>query len=604
MAISISYDDANSGFQAGLINGPVSTEFHLPPERLETLPNPSIFIPFSRDRDFVARGTILDQVDQKCSIPGSRTALVGLGGVGKSQLAIEYAYRARECSPETWVFWVYASNAARFEQSCRGVADAAKIAGRRDPKADIFKLVHDWLLDQRRTKWVIILDNVDDAGFLLEARSTSRALKLVEWRDLIVVEPMNKEDALALLEKKLGIPDDKDSATELTTALEFMPLAIVQAAAYITQRIPRCSVLQYLEEFRDNDSKKSIGLLSHKGGGLRRDREAKNSIIVCLQRSFNCIQQTRPSAANLLSLISLFDRQGISDDLLRTRDARVGFKQLVPSEVRKISAHRNYEEANFFQDLATRERLERNGRLEKWQRQYIKNLYREFPREDYKNWTKCQELLPHVKAALTLKLKEKRAFDVWISLLSNAAWYANLSKRSEEAESLWVQVMEARKSKLGVDHPDTLTSMGNLASTYRNQGRWDEAELLEVQVMETRKSKLGVDHPDTLTSINNLALTFKGRGEEEKAIKIIEKCVGKRKHILGRDHPYTKDPEDTLNSWRMEGLFLGTLNEEREGPRGCVCVQEVRLAVGSAQQDSGNAMAEFVGDMNLYISEA
>jgi len=87
----------------------------------------------------------------------------------KSQLAIEYAYRARERSPETWVFWVHASNAARFEQSFRDFADTVKIFGRRDPKANIFKLVHDWLHDSKKGKWVLILDNVDDAGFLLDA---------------------------------------------------------------------------------------------------------------------------------------------------------------------------------------------------------------------------------------------------------------------------------------------------------------------------------------------------------------------------------------------------------------------------------------------------
>jgi hypothetical protein len=65
--------------------------------------------------------------------------------------------------------------------------------------------------------------------------------------------------------------------------------------------------------------------------------------------------------------------------------------------------------------------------------------------------------------------------------------------------------MNARKTKLGSDHPDTLTSMANLASTYRNQGRWDEAEKLEVDVMNARKTKLGSDHPDTLTSMANLA---------------------------------------------------------------------------------------------------
>jgi hypothetical protein len=67
--------------------------------------------------------------------------------------------------------------------------------------------------------------------------------------------------------------------------------------------------------------------------------------------------------------------------------------------------------------------------------------------------------------------------------------------RWKEAEELFGQVMETRKRVLGVEHPSTLTSMANLASTYMNQGRWKEAEQLNVQVMETRKRVLGAKHP-------------------------------------------------------------------------------------------------------------
>jgi hypothetical protein len=79
--------------------------------------------------------------------------------------------------------------------------------------------------------------------------------------------------------------------------------------------------------------------------------------------------------------------------------------------------------------------------------------------------------------------------------------------------------------------------------------------------METSKSKLGADHPSTLTSMNNLAFTFKGRGEEGKAIRLMDECVEKRKQSLGPNHPYTKGSEDTLNSWRIEALSLGSNNK-------------------------------------------
>ncbi|KAF5122381.1 hypothetical protein E5D57_012858 [Metarhizium anisopliae] len=284
---AISFGDANSGFQAGTINGPVSTEIHHHPatERLETPPNPSILIPFSRDKDFVDRDGILDQICQTCSQPGARIALVGLGGVGKSQLAIEYAYRIRERSCETWIFWVHASNAARFEQSFRDIASCVKISGRQNLKANIFQLVHDWLQDERRGPWLIILDNVDDASFLtlpspgaeaeatktesahsrqlvsylpycqhgsvlITSRSRGAALELVDYADIIAIEPMSESDALQLFQNKLGQRNADACTTELAASLEYMPLAIAQAAAYILRRHPRCSVRKYLDEGR------------------------------------------------------------------------------------------------------------------------------------------------------------------------------------------------------------------------------------------------------------------------------------------------------------------------------------------------------------------
>ena len=212
------------------------------------------------------------------------------------------------------MFWVHASNAARFEQSYRDIADRVKIFGRQNPQANIFKLVHDWLCDCKQ-RWLLVLDNVDDARFLLSGqadghdqgqttnaqvirkplreyfphcergsilittRDKGAALKLVEERDIIGVEPMNEAQAVALLKTKLGAQGDSGDVAELAAVLEYMPLAIVQAAAYIWRRAPRCSVAEYLEEFRRSEGEKT-NLLNHEAEDLQRDRDAKNSIIV------------------------------------------------------------------------------------------------------------------------------------------------------------------------------------------------------------------------------------------------------------------------------------------------------------------------------------
>ncbi|RMZ66340.1 Kinesin light chain [Pyrenophora seminiperda CCB06] len=87
---------------------------------------------------------------------------------------MEYAYQTCHRSAATWVLWVNAGSAARFEQSYRDIADRIKISGRRDPKANIFKLVHDWLCNSKDW-WLLVLDNVNDARFVVDVPIAPRA---------------------------------------------------------------------------------------------------------------------------------------------------------------------------------------------------------------------------------------------------------------------------------------------------------------------------------------------------------------------------------------------------------------------------------------------
>ncbi|PQE18243.1 hypothetical protein CJF30_00010977 [Rutstroemia sp. NJR-2017a BBW] len=658
MASTIFSGDGNRGLQAGTING--SVDFHAPPERLETPPNPSIVIPFSRDTDFVDRGTILDQIDQKCAISGSRIALVGLGGVGKSQLAIEYAYRTRDRSPEMWVFWVHASNAARFEQSFRDIANCVKIPGRQNLQANIFQLVHDWLCNDRKGKWVLILDNVDDASFLVQAqsigkegqtnnincenlrpliaylpqcpngsilittRSKSAALKLVEQRNIIAVEPMDRSDALALFENKLGKHDDSDDTAELAEALEFMPLAIVQAATYIFQRAPRYSVRDYLRDFQKSDHKKT-SLLNDEVEQLRRDWEAKNSIIITWQISFDHIRKIRPSAADLLSLMSFFDRQGIPEALLRCRDKQENLQQ-----DRKESSDDNHTDITNYSDddednesqssvsdefeddilvlrnysfititadsttfemhrliqLATRKWLEAHKQQERWKQQFIKNLHAELPTGEYENWVRCQTLFPHVQSAVAQQPEEQDSLKDWASILFKAAWYAEEIGKVTEAEEMSVRAMKVRKKILGREHDDTLESIAMAGLVYNLRGRWDAAEELFVQVMETRKKKLGADHPDMLTSMNNLASTYKDQGRwdaaEELDVQVMEtskKKLGAKK--LGTDHPHTLTSMENLAfTWKRTNRAAQAITLMEE------CIQSRKRVLGLDHPDT------------------
>ena len=109
--------------------------------------------------------------------------------------------------------------------------------------------------------------------------------------------------------------------------------------------------------------------------------------------------------------------------------------------------------------------------------------------------------------------------------------------RSDEAEKLFVDVVNATNGKLGSDHPHTLTSMANLACTYLNQGRWDEAEKLFVDVLNARNGKLGSDHPHTLNSMANLAFTYWDQSRLDEAHSLLLYAANTMQQVMGPQHP-------------------------------------------------------------------
>ncbi|KAJ5515829.1 hypothetical protein N7527_007389 [Penicillium freii] len=611
---SVSFGGNNHGLQIGEHHG--SIEFHTP-EQPETPPNPLSTVPFPRDPDFARRDTLIDRIHYKRSVSTSRTVLVGLGGVGKSQLAIEYSYQVRSESPLTWIFWVHASNEARFEQSFRDIADQLKLPGRRDPRINIFQVVESWLRDERNGKWICVLDNVDNEflcsppadrkddrvkaptntpikplleyiprslnGFtIITSRSKEVALRMVDHKDLLEVKPMERSEALDLLQKKLGQPENSEESRKLVDALEFMPLAIVQATSYIRNRAPRYSVAQYLDDFQKSD-REATRLLKKEAGHVYRDWEANNSILVTWQISFDYIRRTKPSAAELLSLMSFFDRQGIAENLIRhppfanrkldseplddTSDEESSESEVGPDFEDDVDTLRNFSFIRASEDgvsfmmhrlvqLSTRVWLKSHGEEEQWQRKFIKNLAAEFPSGDYGTWEHCRALYPHVRAATLQRPEPQQCLLELADLFYRGALYALGMGLFSDMEEMASKSNKLRVKLLGPGCETTLESTEMLAIAYRNQGRWEEAEQLEAQVMETRKTKLGEDHPDTLTSMANLASTYWNQGRWEEAEQLEVQVMETSKAKLGEDHPDTlRSMANLASTYRNQGRW-------------------------------------------------
>ena len=331
---------------------------------------------------------------------------------------------------------MHASTRARFEEAYRNIADRLQLPERTDPKTDVLRLVSDWLLDETNGQWVMVVDNADDLGvfcqrdeadvdmqtslatflpqsvngaILVTSRSKDAAYRLVGgYNNMKEVLAMNEGEGLQLLRNKLRHPPPEDSALELLRELDYIPLAITQAAAYIGRRA-RMTVPRYVEELRKSSEKRE-SLLRWDAGELRRDVSASNSVVTTWITSFEQLRKERRSAAELLSLMSFFKPQGIPETTLRhyskhlvsepgawdeeeEREIESAFDEdldtLQAYSLVSMMADAETCEMHASVQFCTRVWLVSLGDAEQWERIYLMLMAKELPSGKYENLAKC-----------------------------------------------------------------------------------------------------------------------------------------------------------------------------------------------------------------------
>ncbi|KAK4233048.1 P-loop containing nucleoside triphosphate hydrolase protein, partial [Achaetomium macrosporum] len=291
-------------------------------------------VPYTPNPDFVGRSDILEKLKDQLghSQPQSkwhlRAALYGLGGIGKTQIALAYAYWLQEEYPDVSVFWVHASSAERFRQSFTSIAQECHVPGYNDPKADVVLLVKRWLASKDRGRWLMVIDNADDTqlfsgpgglgqhvpecahgSVLVTTRNKEVGSRLTRGGRPIEVRKMDDRESEELLEKKLE--EDRITPGDLSTLsarLEHLPLALVQAAAFMQENsVP---ISRYLE-LLDKSDQDLVDLLSKDFETVGRDSETPRAVAETWILSFDQIQRQNSFAGELLSLMGLLDRHTI-----------------------------------------------------------------------------------------------------------------------------------------------------------------------------------------------------------------------------------------------------------------------------------------------------
>jgi hypothetical protein len=232
-------------------------------------------------------------------------------------------------------------------------------------------------------------------GSMLITPRNGRAARNLVGRDghVIEVRPMNEEESLALFQARIPASQPGDSGEDekaLVEALEYIPLAITQAGSYIANRLPLVTVAVYLRLFHESESKRTRLLQNEDSVDLRRDPSIRYAVITTWQLSFERIRRERPAAADLLALMSMFDRQGIPEDLVRDSDEdelefNDALAPLLSYSLIPVGRNERLVDMHRLVQLSVRAWLDMHQQLHGWQAKSRAIMARVFPDGNYES---------------------------------------------------------------------------------------------------------------------------------------------------------------------------------------------------------------------------
>ena len=514
-----------------------------------------------------------------------------------------------------------------------------------DPKVNIWQLVSGWLNNDMREPWLLVLDNADDKEIfrrnpltsgderapplhyylprarngltLITTRDKRVAVDLSSEDDLIEILPMTESEAKELLSKRLGRKNhglNDLNSDELCKVLEYLPLAITQAAAYISNKA--ITVDKYLKLFQTSDTEMQ-NLLSKDLRDRTRDLQDSglpNSVIRAWKVTFDQIREQDVRASEILSLMAVLDGQGIPEMLLnRNAENETEFIEAVGTLKAFSFISEETGAATFIIHLlvqvSTRKWLDSHGGRAKWQEMALKAVTDSFPSDsdDVEKWMTCEALLPHVKVVLRYTYasnecllqkkaeilhkvssynfqqgrwddayqQAKKAYDIRDEILGpedpltltsmySVARYLFVRSKFEAAENMFQRHFNITERILGPKHQETLRSMAFLAHLkVFYKGQFSEGEESYRKALELRKDALGPEHPDTLTSMANLGQILRRQGKHMAAVEMHREALMHRKRVLDDEHP------DTLASCNYLSQALTAIGDHKAAEEMC-----------------------------------
>jgi len=563
---------AEAAFPGG---GPAAAKVGQP--RFPTALPPVWNLPFRRNPSFTGRERALAELAgqlEQVAAAAVTQALQGAGGVGKTALAVEYAFRYRSQFDTVW--WVRAEQPATLVGDYAGLAGALQLPGADQADQQLAVVaVRRWL--EEHDRWLLVLDNAEapDTPTGLEVPLAAlvdvlpRVLHgqvLVTSRDasweaqaaLAELEVFTLTEAVAFLLTRSG-SNDQATATRIVELLGWLPLALEQAGAYI--RETRLSLVDYLARLRGYPALTVAR-------GRPRDRGPTDTVATTWQVSLERVRPTAGAAA-LLEVCGFLGPEEIPRELFAQQldppaaelhllaqdpfalDAAVAALHrfgLVKADQQLLTVHRLLQQV-VRDSLDPATKTARVGVA-------VRLLERALPfggRGDLGLWPVCARLVPHALAATEHAAQLGVEPLTTARLLENAADYLHGRARYADARRLHERALAIREAHLGADHPTTAHSLNNLGRVMSEQGQLADARRLLERALTIREVHLGSEHPDTAQSLNNLAGVLSAQGDLVDARRLFERALAIREVCLGADHPIT--------AWTLNNL-AGVLHDQ------------------------------------------
>ncbi|MBE1496319.1 hypothetical protein H4696_003419 [Amycolatopsis lexingtonensis] len=503
--------------------------------------------------------------------PAVVQALNGMGGVGKTTTAIEYAHRHAEDYDVAW--WVPSEDSSLVAGHLADLAHTLDVATEKDSTAGALALLSGAL--RSRGRWLVVFDNAEDPDALRPLLPAGGHVIITsrnpDWDDIGAALPVRefvRSESINLLRSRCDRLTAID-ADRIADALGDLPLAVDQAARLLA------TTGWTAETYLDLHAKRTHELLARreKGSGY------PVSVAAAWTVSFDQLGRENLAALNTLTLVAWLapepvplallthqvgDAGAAARDPLAFADVTAALRSRGMAEVTTTTIQLHRVPAALLRARTRHDITAEDDEDSTWPAIAVRLLDAGLPDNPWNNpasWPRWQALLPHVLAVCDSEraLAALRAQVVY--LLDRAGVYLQARGNLRAALPLLERVYVLVKDVGNDDHPVALAAASNFAVNLRALGEHERARELNEDTLARRQRLFGEDHPETLRSASNLAVDLKVLGEYERARELDEDALARRQRLFGKDHP---DTLISANNLAVDLRRLGEYERARE----------------------------------------